>query len=305
MINSKELNGQVESYFTKLKTEKQAFEDFISTKLNENEEYVFTLNEIGKTKFLLAKATYLCDKNLEKTLNEKLKVLEEKKSIFYDNFLKNTNFSKYEPKCKICNDEGFINNVRCKCYYKKLTEISLNYLGVSQKKHPKFSNEVPPVLEKIYNIFKEYTEKFPKVETKNFVFLGQTGTGKTYLSECVFSEIENKGLNAIYLTSNELNQAFLKMHLDEIDKLTAFNVLVNSDFLVIDDLGTEPIYKNVTVEYLLSLISQRIEKGMPFIITTNLTTQEISERYNERLLSRLNSNGTKIIPFYSKDLRLN
>ena len=85
-----------------------------------------------------------------------------------------------------------------------------------------------------------------------------------------------------------------------------FNLPELFDILVIDDLGTEPIYNNVTREYLLALISERLDKNKHFIITTNLTAEEMLSRYNERFISRLSDkNKTKFIPFNGKDLRFN
>ena len=80
--------------------------------------------------------------------------------------------------------------------------------------------------------------------------------------------------------------------------------MIDADLLVIDDLGTEPLYKNVTIEYLLSLISNRLENNKHFIITTNLSSAELIERYNERLISRLSDKTKNLhIPFKTKDFR--
>ena len=64
------------------------------------------------------------------------------------------------------------------------------------------------------------------------------------------------------------------------------------------------MYKNVTVEYLLTVISTRLDANKPFIITTNLSTSELLDRYNERLISRLSDKTkTRFIPFNLEDLR--
>ena len=94
------------------------------------------------------------------------------------------------------------------------------------------------------------------------------------------------------------------MHTSQIDRNLTFEVLSNSDLLIIDDLGTENLFKNVTVEYLLSLISSRLERNKHFIITTNLTAKELLDRYNERFLSRLSDKTkTLFLPFNTEDVR--
>ena len=74
--------------------------------------------------------------------------------------------------------------------------------------------------------------------------------------------------------------------------------------MVIDDLGAEPIYKNVTLEYLLLILSERLAKNMPYIITTNLSQEQILDRYGDRILSRLNDKKHGVnIEIKGEDLR--
>ena len=75
---------------------------------------------------------------------------------------------------------------------------------------------------------------------------------------------------------------------------------------MIDDLGTEPMLKNVTVEYLLLVIEERQTKGRATLVTTNLDTDGILLRYGERIYSRLShKQRSKIIEMNGKDLRIN
>ncbi len=301
MIKSKALIELTNEYYIKKATKLYAINEYYDNLLSKNEEYVEILNKIGSLKFEIAKCEYSGD-NCD-ALKEKLKELELKKY----NLIKNSGYIdaiNNALDCKICKDKGIVNGKRCKCFNKRLTEISLKYLGVSHKELCSFNDANAKEIQNQKLLLSKYATNFPKVNVKNFVLTGNVGTGKTFLSKCVYSEIYSKGYNAIFLTATELNNLFLKMHLGEVNRTILNDVLLNCDLLVIDDLGTEPKYNNVTVEFLLSLISDRIDKGMPFIITTNLSLSEIKERYNERLVSRLSGEKTAILPFKHKDLRI-
>ncbi len=63
--------------------------------------------------------------------------------------------------------------------------------------------------------------------------------------------------------------------------------MLDCDVLVIDDLGTESTLKNVTKEYLYTVINERWLHGKTTVITTNLTPAELMNRYGESIASRI------------------
>ena len=84
-----------------------------------------------------------------------------------------------------------------------------------------------------------------------------------------------------------------------------FAALLETPFLLVDDLGTEPMMRNITVEYLFLLINERMEAGLSTMATTNLTPAQIQERYGERVCSRLFDRASALtIKLEGKDLRL-
>ena len=302
MIKLEKLYDKVNNYFKVKKSDRFSFEAYIENKLLKDENYVSLSNEIGKLNFNIAKLDFngkTADANQLKTLRDKL--LVEKAEIRNKYFIESN--IKYD--CELCKDTGIYKNKRCKCYYALLTKYTLKSLNVKEREYPLLDDNTPTGLSKEYTIAKKYVEKFPNTEINNFVFLGKVGTGKTYLASTIVGELNKKKALTVFLTSNELNSIFLKMHCQEIDRELVFDILTACDLLVIDDLGTEPLYKNVTAEYLLSIISERLDKKKHFIITTNLTTSEILNRYNERFLSRISDKKqTSMIPFNGKDLRI-
>ena len=63
--------------------------------------------------------------------------------------------------------------------------------------------------------------------------------------------------------------------------------LLDCDVLIIDDLGTESVLKNVTAEYLYLVVNQRQLRGLTTVITSNLSVDGVAARYGERIASRL------------------
>jgi DNA replication protein DnaC len=74
--------------------------------------------------------------------------------------------------------------------------------------------------------------------------------------------------------------------------------------LMLDDLGSEPLMQNITIEQLFQLINERQSRGLSTVISTNLTLKELRERYTERIASRLNDpQNCRIILLEGSDLR--
>ena len=64
---------------------------------------------------------------------------------------------------------------------------------------------------------------------------------------------------------------------------------LNCDALIIDDLGTEPMLKNITQEYLYNIINLRQINKKATLISTNLIPEQLVLRYSLRTMSRLNN----------------
>ena len=303
MIKSKTLIEKVNNVYFELKTKRYSIQKFNDDLIKENKELIQLENELGETKFNLAKAKYQGNETEIVKLTYQQSALEKLIKTEKDKL----NLIKINYNCPICKDVGFINDKRCKCFYKYLTKIVLDCLEVEEIKGLDFNKLIPnPKLSKQYKIIKNYADNFPNTKINNLVLTGSVGTGKTSISKCVLSSVKNNDFIAVFLTSTDLNNIFLKMHTGQIDRNLTFEVLTGADLLIIDDLGTENIYKNVTIEYLLPLISSRIDKNKHFIITTNLTSKELFDRYNERLFSRLaDKDKTLFIPFFCEDIRNN
>ena len=139
----------------------------------------------------------------------------------------------------------------------------------------------------------KFAKNFPKVEKQNLVLMGGTGTGKTYASLVTANALVDRGFVVMYTTTVNLIQQFRDL-----------SDFLECDLLVIDDLGTEPVIKNISEETLYTVINERLLNGRPVVFSTNLNPQELVGRYDQRLVSRVLSNlTTKIIDFGKEDKR--
>lgn len=270
----------------------------------ENEQRSITI-EIGKLAFL-NKSTI----NLE----NKLKNIKKNKETVLKQMNLNVKDFQTKAKCARCKDTCFIDGQLCSCVKKEYSKQILNLSNINLNDYPTLNSYCFDVfdaknkenMQKIINILQKWIISYQNITTPNVMFCGNSGTGKTFLSLCVAKEIQKLDKIINFTTSFNLNAEFLKSHLAPIsNKNNVLNEFLLCDFLVIDDLGTEPFYKNVTSEYLFLLINERQENNLPTIITTNLSPNEILDRYGERVFSRLfNKQKSLTFNLTNADLRL-
>lgn len=256
----------------------------------------------------IAKAEYENDFTLAEHLKIQRTGLEKKR----DEILKKKGLvlADLRPRflCEKCGDTGYTKDGKlCECYLKTLTEVSERILNISAPLLPSFKTYLTKdgKDEALKKKLITYAEKFPHLKKRNLLFTGGTGTGKTFAAGCIANAVKARDFTVIWLSAAKLNDVCLRCHTAGMDdKKAIYDLVTCCDLLVIDDLGTEPILKNVTVEYLTSFISERLNAEKPFIITTNLNFDEIKARYTDRLLSRLCGEESARIEFSGQDKRL-
>lgn len=88
--------------------------------------------------------------------------------------------------------------------------------------------------------------------------------------------------------------------------INLFDNILNVDLLIIDDLGTETV-NDYKIEELFNIINTRLlnqnHKITKTIISTNLTIEELYQRYTHRIGSRLIGNY-RLLRFFGEDLRM-
>lgn len=258
------------------------------------------------------KAFNIVDKELEKNLSEVRKQKEEElKKI---GMTTADLFPKYT--CQSCLDTGYVKNQICSCLKKMIHKEVVKQSGGDKdclccfdnfNENVASSEEHKTTLIKIKSKFQTIASKFPE-EHPNFIILcGKTGVGKTFLTECLASEIIDKGYVVSFISAFGMNNLFTSYHTTfDSSKTTFLSTLLDPDLLIIDDLGTEPIFKNITKEYLYLILSERSRHNKLTVISTNLEPNELMSRYNERIFSRLfNKRESLLLHISGSDIRLN
>lgn len=204
--------------------------------------------------------------------------------------------------CQICKDTGKIGHELCNCIIQQVVNAAFKDSGVNQnenfnnfnlglQREPKDRN----AMSRILDIAIKYANDFPRNELRDLLFFGESGVGKTYLLNCIGGRVLERGYSVLKISAHRLITLTLDtMRLDPSEKPD----FVLPDLLIIDDLGTEPIIPNITIETLLSIICQRQDADKATIFATNLSIissngeATLQSIYGERLASRLISPKT-------------
>lgn len=205
--------------------------------------------------------------------------------------------------CPICHDSGKVESGRCRCYYQLIATLLLKECGLEGKTLPRFEdndfsvfkNEYQDDVKDLYETAKKFIEKLYEINKETFTLCGLSGTGKTYLAHCMTSYAIEKYIPTYFVSSFTFNNDMLAYHCAKLeDKSSIMEKYLDCDLLIIDDLGTETILKNVTLEYLYLVLNHRITNHKKTVITTNLFPDDILARYEERIFSRLTNKKESI-----------
>ena len=187
--------------------------------------------------------------------------------------------------CTKCNDGGYVNGTVCACLQEEIRKLIIAESNVTNSDYT-FDNstETDAHNRAVYNKARQVCTE----GKMNMLLTGKTGSGKTYLLTACANLCAEQNKSVLLITAYTLSGTFLDAHLSDLATHQAImDSLIDVDVLIIDDLGTENIYKNVTAEYFFSLINERIARQKQTFISTNLTLSDIRERYDERIFSRL------------------
>lgn len=247
-------------------------------------------------------------------------------SEVYKDISNSTNF------CNLCSDTAIYNGGKCpKCYSTTWVQVLRENIDplLPQKEH-NFDNfdlnifsedsvntavgKVKPrdQIEGILDLSKQFLADFPK-SSDNLFFTGRAGTGKTYLAECIANEVLKKNYLVLVLDMLKIEEIINNLRTKQRSFSTKaeqlskaqndYDLLLEADLLVIDDLGLQTDLLTNPLAELIAILRERNLNKKVTIITSNYDIKDLKKVFDERLFSRLMQNF-KMLPFVGEDLRL-
>jgi len=215
--------------------------------------------------------------------------------------------------CPDCQDTGYIDGKKCHCF--RQAEISLLYEqsnisrtleteNFSTLSYEYYNGEDLIHFQNAVETCKKFSKNF-SFDYRNLFFYGTVGTGKSFLSGCIAKELLEAGNSVIYFSAVGLFEALSHLSFDYKNKEElhgTYEDLYRCDLLIIDDLGTE-LTNNFVTSQLFSCLTERHMRKKSTIISTNLSLEELRNRYSDRIFSRITSNYT-ICKLTGPDIRI-
>ena len=302
--------------------------------LEVNPKLVEIEDNLSKISIEATKSIIISDNENKKKILADLKkqsnsLIKEKNNILKE-LTKSTDFLEPNFECKTCKDTGFIQkngkSIMCSCLKQEIYDISYNKSNMGNLEREnfntfnirifsdkpdkeRFKSDISP--RENMNLLKEkavnFIEKFEDPAEKNLIFTGNTGLGKTFLTNCIANEILKQGHTVLYQTAPVMLDKILDEKFGKSDSgFDLMENILNVDLLIIDDLGTEKFSEIKNTE-LFTIINTRLlnqnHKITKTIISTNLSANELFDIYTTRIGSRI-AGSYRFLRFFGDDIRV-
>lgn len=223
-------------------------------------------------------------------------------------------YSDVKYDCTKCGDTGYVDGYMCSCMKEALILAGIENSGfgtlIREQTFDNFSLDYyknnPNNHERMRrnrDFLINYAGTFNEKTSQSILMIGGTGLGKTHLSSATARVLIEKGKDVFYTGAIDLFSQFeiqrFKTYSNEPNEL--IERYFECDLLIIDDLGTE-IINQFTVSTLYNLLNDRLSRGKPVIISTNLSVDDIKNKYSDRITSRL-FGEYQILSFVGTDIR--
>jgi DNA replication protein DnaC len=223
-------------------------------------------------------------------------------------------------RCHECRDTAYAGEdagTLCVCARKRYTEIlaqsrqfenSQTFESYDESVYPSKPLPGTDITQRAYmsalrDRCEEYANALPRPHAPNLLFYGSSGLGKTFLLRAIYMRALDRGVSSQCVTANALLKTIREAYFGHEQK--ALDMLYEVPLLLIDDLGTEPMLENITVEQIFCLLNERQNARLATVISTNLGLNELKARYTERVLSRLmDARACQQLRFIGEDVRL-
>ena len=225
------------------------------------------------------------------------------------------------PACMRCGDRGYVGREPCECLLRLYREeqrkelsklLDLNGERFSSFQLKYYDDQKDPDtgisprqhMELVFMACRRYAETFDG-KGSNLFLSGGPGLGKTFLSACIAAAVSDQGWSVVYETAVNLCSRYEAIRFanrgDPEEAELDIRRYLQCDLLILDDLGMER--DNAFTEGVVyEIINARLRSGKSTVISSNLSVEEISDRYNPQVASRL-AGEYENLKFYGRDIR--
>ena len=279
-------------------------------RIREIEESISSFSMAQAEKLFLSEERDSADPHALESLRRGLAALRREKELLLKQNGYPADYLEMHYTCPACQDTGYVGSRKCDCFRRE--EIRLLYSSsrleeaLAKENFSTLSFDVydeeqraamPAIIDACRLFVQTFDGKF-----QNLMLYGPVGTGKTFLTNCIAKELLDRSHSVVYFTAFQLFELLSPSHTEENDLRQRSEAVLDSDLLILDDLGTEML-NTFTVSRLFQVLNERALRRRSTIISTNLSLKDFRDLYSERIFSRITSSYT-LLKFTGSDIRI-
>lgn len=223
-------------------------------------------------------------------------------------------------RCPACRDTGYVGELvrnPCDCLRRAYQQRLRRDIGLDIREAETFRRFDPSVfseeplkgsslsqrayMNEVRKICENWAGPAPEGGRKDLLLLGPSGVGKTFLLRCMADRLLEQDVPVLLVSAGRFFEMARSHYFGQDSDLED---LRSVEVLMLDDLGSEPLMQNITIESLFDLIETRRNRGLATAFSTNLSEEELRARYTERIASRMTYGGKcVVIPLQGRDIR--
>lgn len=225
-------------------------------------------------------------------------------------------------RCTLCRDTGYVGepvHEQCQCLRRAVMNRlyqSEGLQGLERENFAAFNENIFPdtpiegrktsqrtFIKKCREFCESYADGFAPDAGQGVLLCGRSGLGKTYLMNCIAQRVLERGYSVVVISAYKLIETMRRYQFGEGGGEQVQDML-SCDLLCIDDLGSEPMLRGVTVSSFYHILNERRNANKAVVITTNCDSDLLYEKYDDRVGARLTDpSRMKVIPFVGIDVR--
>ncbi len=222
--------------------------------------------------------------------------------------------------CPLCRDTGYTGDrirEKCACVIRRYQEKLRQAMGIPENGRETFEQFDETVfspepmedsrysqrelMNRVREACEAWTDAWPDQPKRDMLLSGKSGLGKTFLLHAMAGRLIGRGVSVLLISSYSFLETARKSYFEHDGGMEE---LISVPVLMLDDLGSEPLIQNVTIEQLFNLVSERQRRNLATVISTNLNQEELRSRYTERIASRLtDTRNCLYLPLRGRDIR--